>query len=228
MTVAHPATLAGLMTGAIGPDAIEVREHTDYVNAWTALRAMPPGDPGAEALLRSRLVNTLFDVSYLAHATQSVILKAGVTNVDPEHRSFSFTASVELVDQQDEVVKLDGMKLDTFLANPTMLLDHDAKQPFARVTSLRRTTRHGVPALVGEAHVLPAGMSNRGTLPRGPARAPHSRPPGFTFPAGAEPATSMNQNGGCITGVGHVGGAERTGLRARSGPAVRPPSLHVG
>jgi Phage Mu protein F like protein len=90
------------------------------------------------------------------------IRRAGLDHrraVEPERRTFDFVASIEDVDRDSEVILLDGLDITNFMRNPVLLRFHDPGRPIGKVVDLHRATIRGVPALVGTAELVRAGVS---------------------------------------------------------------------
>ncbi|MGH2359244.1 MAG: HK97 family phage prohead protease, partial [bacterium] len=69
----------------------------------------------------------------------------------PDARTISFIASHERVDEDGELILVDGIDLTRYLANPILLMGHDYRAPaVGEVRNLQRTTVDGTRALTGE------------------------------------------------------------------------------
>lgn len=91
-----------------------------------------------------------------------MIVKHGhwaIKQLDRTQRQIEFVASRQEVDADNEVIVTRGIALDRFRKNPILQLDHDALKRFGRVDMLMVKPVDGADALVGQATILPAGVS---------------------------------------------------------------------
>ena len=88
-------------------------------------------------------------------------LDLAVKQVDPEKRRIKFVASQQLIDRDEDVIVVAGVDIADFMLNPILLADHDRTFPIGKVISLRVERRPEGQALVGEAEILPSGVSER-------------------------------------------------------------------
>jgi HK97 family phage prohead protease len=76
-----------------------------------------------------------------------------VAEADPGRRVISFIASHEMVDRDNELVKVAGIDVSPFARNPILLVGHNPRStPVATVRNVAKIKVNGVPALVAEAY----------------------------------------------------------------------------